>query len=654
STLAGTSGQTPPLNNPAAGTRVTTIHRRVFFENKRPPAIESTLPECGEPITDTPQLAYCLGLLQTWRSSPDTILDPTAREWLCTIDKNADEMDRLMALATDVITTFVRDGIKDVDSSAEALRLVPVLDKAVYRYLLEGLCNDIERSPELGSHELECLAQVIQGASTGYFEAADLIRILKHINSCQHHLHQQPKDRTYELSIAISNVVDAMADTSIDDVNREQIHRSMSDYVDSLKATSDPYFVYQAAYTTQALNHILENKTIWDEALRRTQKDNLVDHVKAIDVKHILQHLQDVHEHPDGRSNAGSQDENRRTLLDYLKEENGLNYIESWYPTLRTVDALLRGGRFKEFRKLALETPCRCHPAFQWGLCRLLWILAANAEWDTKTRLNAIEFLEDMHKNDTVWRQSTDIKDLIVTILIQLTSLPESIKQAAEKSLQQLGVRDRSTDESMSQAVDGIGHRDYRLNAVFPSHSTPSHSTPSLLERVQDTPGIESRLHQLRNIRLTEQQNTVYIELHAKAPSEPFNILRFSLMEHVKEFLSGDRKIFLLLGASGSGKSTFSRVLERDLWKSYERMESHIPLYIDLSAIDEPTVDPISKCLRRLGFAEGQIKELKTYRKFIVICDEYDQIQQPETPENLYTISKMNQPEGWNGKLMIS
>jgi hypothetical protein len=334
-----------------------------------------------------------------------------------------------MSLAADVITTFVRDGIKDIDSSAEALRLVPVLDKVVYRYLLEGLCNDIEQSPELDSHQLECLAQVIQGARTGYLEAADLVRILELINSRQHYIHQQSKDRIYELSIAISSVVDAMADTSVNDVNREQIHRSMSDYVDGLKATLDPYFVYQAAYTYQALHHILENETIWDEALRRTQKYKLVDHVKAIDVKQVLQHLQDAYEHPDGRLNVGSQDENREVLLDYLKEGNSFDCKESWYPALRTVDALLRGGQFKEFRKLVPETPCRRHPAFQLGLCRLLGVLAANVEWDTKTRLNAIAFLEDMHKNDTVWSQSTDIKELIVTILTQLTSLPESIKQ---------------------------------------------------------------------------------------------------------------------------------------------------------------------------------------------------------------------------------
>ncbi|KAG0221350.1 hypothetical protein BGX31_009977 [Mortierella sp. GBA43] len=548
--------QTPLLDGTAPYTLVTAIPLHIFAENKRPPAIDFKLPECGEDITGTPQLAYCLGLLQTWRSFPATILDPAARRWLRTIDKNADEIDRLVALATDVITTFVRDSIKDVHHSAEALRLVPVLDKNVYRYLLEELYNDIERSPELESPQLECLAQVIQGASAGYLEAADLVRILEHINGRQHYLRQQSKDRIYELSFAVSSVVDAMADTNVNGLDREWIHRSMSDYVDGLKATADPYFVYQAAYTYQALHHVPETETIWHAVLQRNQKlYKLVDYVKAIDVKHVLQQLQKGYEDPDGNSNEESQDMNTKALLDHLKE----------------------GGSF--------------------------------------------------------------------------VSKESCIKQAADKSLQQLGVRYGSTEESTGQAAEGIGHRDYRLSAVFPSHATPS-----LLGGVQTIPGIESRLRRLRlrKLQLAEKQNAVYVKLRAKAPSEPFNILRFSLMGHVKEFLKGDRKVFLLLGAPGSGKSTFSRVLERDLWESYERMESPIPLYIDMSVIEEPTVDPISKCLRSLGFTESQIKELKIHRKFILICDEYDQILQTDKPYNVYTSNKMNQPDGWNGKLMIS
>ncbi|KAI8353509.1 hypothetical protein B0O80DRAFT_487618, partial [Mortierella sp. GBAus27b] len=45
------SSRTPLQNSATSGTRITAIPRRIFAENKRPPAIEFKLPECGEPIT---------------------------------------------------------------------------------------------------------------------------------------------------------------------------------------------------------------------------------------------------------------------------------------------------------------------------------------------------------------------------------------------------------------------------------------------------------------------------------------------------------------------------------------------------------------------------------------------------------------------------
>ncbi|KAI8353507.1 hypothetical protein B0O80DRAFT_487616, partial [Mortierella sp. GBAus27b] len=53
--------QTPLLDGTAPYTLVTAIPLHIFAENKRPPAIDFKLPECGEDITGTPQLAYCLG-----------------------------------------------------------------------------------------------------------------------------------------------------------------------------------------------------------------------------------------------------------------------------------------------------------------------------------------------------------------------------------------------------------------------------------------------------------------------------------------------------------------------------------------------------------------------------------------------------------------
>jgi WD40 repeat protein len=122
-------------------------------------------------------------------------------------------------------------------------------------------------------------------------------------------------------------------------------------------------------------------------------------------------------------------------------------------------------------------------------------------------------------------------------------------------------------------------------------------------------------------------------------------------MAKVKEFLESDQKVFLLMGNSGAGKSTFIRELEFELWQSYKKESGRIPLCINLPTIDKPEQDMIAKQLRRNEFTEPQIREMKENRKLIVICDGYDESQQSH---NLYTSNGLNQPGQWNAQMVIS
>jgi hypothetical protein len=86
----------------------------------------------------------------------------------------------------------------------------------------------------------------------------------------------------------------------------------------------------------------------------------------------------------------------------------------------------------------------------------------------------------------------------------------------------------------------------------------PSLASPSLLDRVQYKPDVEGTLRQLRKQRLKERGNAVYIQPQAKAGLQASDDQRFPLIEKVGEFLNSNQKVFLLLGDSGAGKSTFN------------------------------------------------------------------------------------------------
>ncbi|KAG0294451.1 hypothetical protein BGZ98_001769, partial [Dissophora globulifera] len=175
----------------------------------------------------------------------------------------------------------------------------------------------------------------------------------------------------------------------------------------------------------------------------------------------------------------------------------------------------------------------------------------------------------------------------------------------------------------------------------------------SLLDRVQNRPDIQPCLREFRRRRLLdqEQRNAIYISPQARANRERPDDELFDLTAKVNEFLAGDQKVLLIMGDSGAGKSTFNLELERDLWDAYNNDNGRIPLFVTLPTIDKPEQDLIAKHLRRYDFNEDQIRELKSYREFILICDGYDECQQLG---NLYTNNRMNQAGEWRVQMVIS
>jgi len=181
--------------------------------------------------------------------------------------------------------------------------------------------------------------------------------------------------------------------------------------------------------------------------------------------------------------------------------------------------------------------------------------------------------------------------------------------------------------------------------------ASPAPGSPSLLDRVQGRPDVEGNIRQLRRQRLKERGNGVYIPPQAKASLQASDEACFALMEEMEEFLESDQVVFLVLGNSGAGKSTFNRALECSLWKKYKKKSGIIPLYISLPAIDKPEHDMIAKQLRKAEFTEPQIKELKFHRKFVLICDGYDESQ---LTHNLYIRNHLNEPGEWQAKMVIA
>jgi len=318
--------------------------------------------------------------------------------------------------------------------------LGPVLNKDTFHHLLAEFYTGIDHSGLLKFHLLEGLAQLIQGAGSGHLSADDLVKILELLSNRLRDTHQQSTEQMHQLTLAVSHVLDAMADTKVTDLDRETLHEPLSAYLGELKGSSDPYLVYQAAYAYQALLCVPDNETKWQAAMRRTGKvvkgvSGLVSAVKGFDLNKFIEGLGDIQKGFEGVSkvveivqsaynDVSTLAESGKGFLDSLKEGLSFERKRDWYSALRGADVLIRDGELATFRELVCKAPCRREPAFQWGVCQRLGEIATNLAWDPDTRRDAIAFLGEIYRNDMVWGQHTSVKQWVLNILMQLSTSP--------------------------------------------------------------------------------------------------------------------------------------------------------------------------------------------------------------------------------------
>ncbi|KAF9347490.1 hypothetical protein BGX34_003104, partial [Mortierella sp. NVP85] len=399
--------------------------------------------------------------------------------------------------------------------------------------------------------------------------------------------------------------------------------------------------------------------------MRRTGKvikgvSGLVSAVKGFDLNKFIEGLGDIQKGFEGVSqvaefvksaydDVSSLAEGGKVFMDCLKEGLSFDRKRDWYSALRGADVMIRDGELATFKELVCKAPCRLDPAFQWGVCQRLGVIAVNPAWNADTRRDAIAFLGEIYQNDEAWGQHATVKQWILSILMQLSTSSGAAFQLhvaiAGTMLQELGASGNDK-RLLYQTCKEKGPLSYPLKIALPELGSPS-----LLDRVQNRPDVETNIRLLRKQRIKEPDNAVYIPPQAKSSLNSSNDTRFPLMERVKEFLESNQKVFLLHGDSGSGKSTFNRELEIDLWRSYKKKTGRIPLHINLPTIDKPENDMIAKQLRRAEFSESQIREMKHYRKFVLICDGYDESQQTQ---NLYMSNRLNQPGEWDAQMIVS
>ncbi|KAG0307764.1 hypothetical protein BGZ98_009836 [Dissophora globulifera] len=661
--LASLSPTLSSAGHTISGHNLELVPASIFARDIHPQLYTGPMPKPDEDLTDTRQLAYCLALLQA-SPVPYDSLDETRRIWLRNAKADEDEQERLRTMATDLLVEFIRDGLKDEKTTSEIACIALVLESGNFRSLLGIFVDNLKDSALLPIHALEGLDSVIQCAAPGSMDPDDLIKILEYVKLSLQDTNTQSLDHVYRLTRTVSHILDAMVDDEIKDLDRVKLHTPLLLYSKELQRHTDPYMVFQAAYTLQALLRVPDDEKPWQTVLRHTGTmvkgaSRLVTAAKGFNVGEFIDAIQGGLEVAgqligvvgDTYEDFSALKESGQDLLEALK--TSFNQKRVWYPMLRGIDVALRNGELTKVKAMISDAPCRRELAFQWGVCLRLATLAADPIWDADSQEEAVAFLGEIYRNDAVWGQEVKVKQCILNILIQLTSASGSAKQAADRLLLELADDNDPRKRALYDASQKEGSSSNLWKVTLPLPT----SSP-LLDRVQKTPAVEADLRKLARVRLQDVGDTIYVAPEAKSHRQAADHALFDLTAKAKEFLDSNKKVLLIWGDSGAGKSTFNRELERELWNDYInckdrilKKQKKIPVFVTLPAVDKLEPDLIGRQLHKARFNEAQIQGLKDKRNFVLICDGYDEYQQMR---NLYDINELNRPGQWKAQMVIT
>ncbi len=592
----------------------------------------------------------------------------------------------LQELALAVIEAFAREQVKTQKLINEVMVLVASENEEIIRALLEQFIQPIRDRVLLDANLLEGLAEVLRHSNPALLNADDLSKILGVISEKLDNLHQQGSEpKLLSLIQGISKVLAAMADANVKGLSRverhEPLYQSLSTLIED-KGT-DFHCRQAALYARQALVRVPDDETKLQSAIRRIIK--------------IGQGLNSL--------NDAFQQKSPLELLDAFtsfKEAFKCQVRQkSWYDALRYAELLIECNHFTGFEEFIKNSDYYTQEGTLYGIIRLL-NRTIETHFDLDIRCNALKLLTQLwqeqgqleHKTidklkgtvneytmfqdgEFAGRHDGILRWIAEIFLVSSRHSIQQLKQTAQEQLEEL----ISTSSPFQQTilVETIP-RNYRELEVLSTTDT-SYSThlldlaqkkweTDLTEGVADIgarlrrlssgwikDGIDKKLLELKKSILNDkelnEELAIYIPVNGSYQRYASqDVSTFDLATKIQELFTDDnKKVLLLLGSAGVGKSTFNRYLERSLWEKYQKGDA-IPLFISLPSLTNPENELLQEYLQNLppscSFNQQEIGILQHQYKFIFIFDGYDEINKLS---NLYL---KNHLENWQAKVIIS
>lgn len=306
----------------------------------------------------------------------------------------------------------------------------------------------------------------------------------------------------------------------------------------------------------------------------------------------------------------------------YIKNK----WYKEWYAALKVIDSALENNRLDLFEFLARSSECRKKEPFLKSLCQRLERIATSTT-NTEIAKNAIKFLADIVQDREFWGGSKYAAQSVADILERLGKIKsQDIKSYIEE-----------VKNNMTRGSDFVlPSPTASCNRFVPFQSFILNEIPNnLLLKAKEKldlhpePSLEILTNSIKKI-----SEDIYVK---RTPAININDQYDScdLEADIDDFLkSSNKEVLLLLGMTGSGKTTFISHFVQSLWEKYRSGKSEwIPIYLDLP-LEQPSNNLISKYLGEKNFRRTQPEEWKD-KQLVFILDGYDALE-PES-STIYT-----------------
>src|SRR6202000_2531179 len=117
-----------------------------------------------------------------------------------------------------MVEEFAKGAFKDSVTIAEMVLIGPVLNKEHYRKLLLCTITAFDQTVLLDVDLLQGLVQLIQSSPPDSLVSDDLVKIFSLLRLRLQGTYQQPSAHSYHLTLAVSRLLDVMADHKVQDL----------------------------------------------------------------------------------------------------------------------------------------------------------------------------------------------------------------------------------------------------------------------------------------------------------------------------------------------------------------------------------------------------------------------------------------------------